>query len=847
MPEPVTDDSSLKPHVSIWHHAASAALIFGFIALGALRLNDCDLFNPDSPRYLIYAQSLAETCQYRAIDTPGAPLYTWRPPGLPILLAPVLRFLPYDVVAAKWVVLLCGGLLLWTVHALVSTTSGRWRGPLMVSVVGSSPVFLSLATEVLTEVPYALGTLAVVYGLGRWDTQTGTARKRAYLYALLAVSFTPIIRTIGVAIVAASAGWSLISRRRWMFLPAIAVAISGLVWLAMRSRLAPGSNYAGSLIQNIREQGVMAVASEAIATLGFYASALPGVVFPGLTSGQPFYAPMIVGSFPLLENFSLVSGMLTTVFVFVALLGLWRQRAHGGLIALLYLPLYIGCLAIWPWRHERFLWPLIPLLWTFFPAGCAVIGRVMSKRTQVAVRSLIAAALVALCGWQINGDMSLVSTNQRFLADRDAFFQNEAPGFYFSDWRLAGRWIKENTPAHSRLLSWQAAVGGTAHRFQRRVQFETLDPAKIRSQISSFPARYLVISHCQFGLGFGWQQVFADPEFSLTPVYNDRGVVILEVSPNLTGAIDSASYSKWVDKQRQQLDQVLSQHPDRTDLIIRKADLLQEQGDNSQAIDLLKELTERGVITVKVCSSLGWLYFSEGQYELAIQFLDHARRLPNAEPIAQSLAEGIQLAQKRMTQTSDPSLEEKSDRAIRRIQNQVSSLQFAAAEREVDQVLEKSPDHAAANYWRGYLWHLHGELEKAESAYDRAATLGFSEASTKLQLLRLARTVAQESNSTFAGDDSEGAKSLQRHLELARMLAEQGWPGRSISVLESARKRFGDRPEILVPLAEHYLKFARPEQSLPLLKIAQEAWPHEKSVRQALTVVEGTLREPQFP
>ena len=116
-----------------------------------------------------------------------------------------------------------------------------------------------------------------------------------------------------------------------------------------------------------------------------------------------------------------------------------------------------------------------------------------------------------------------------------------------------------------------------------------------------------------------------------------------------------------------------------------------------------------------------------------------------------------------------------------------------------------------------------------------------------MQLLRLARTVAQESNSTFAGDDSEGTKSLQRHLELARLLAEQGWSGRSITVLESARKRFGDRPEILVPLAEHYLKFARPEQSLPLLKIAQEAWPHEKSVRQALTVVEGTLREPQFP
>ncbi|MEI8380493.1 MAG: tetratricopeptide repeat protein [Planctomycetota bacterium] len=847
MSELVTHDSSTTFRVSIWHHAATVVLVFGFIALGWLRLNDCDLFNPDSPRYLIYAQSLAETGQYRAIDTPGAPLYTWRPPGLPILLAPVLRFLPYDVVAAKWVVLLSGALLLWAVHAIASMTRGGWSGPLMVAAVGSSPMFLSLATEVLTEVPYALGTLAVVYGLGRWDFKDGTVRKRAFLCALVAVAFTPIIRTIGVAMVAAAAGWSLLNRRRWMFLPAIVVAVSGLVWLALRSRLAPGTNYAGSLIQNIREQGLMAVLTEAIATLGFYASVLPGVAFPGLTSGQPFYAPMVVGPLPQLENFGLVAGILTTIFAFVGVLGFWQQRARGGLVVLMYLPLYVGCLSIWPWRHERFLWPLLPFLWAFFPSGCAAVGQFIPAKMRVACGYLIAALLVGLSGWQVNGEMSLVTTNQRFSANRDEFSRSEAPGFYFSDWRLAGRWIKENTPANSRLLAWQAAVGGTAHRFQRRVQFETLDPEKIRSQISSFPARYLVIANCQFGLGFGWQQVFADPEYKLTPVYNDRGVVVLEVSPNLTGTIDSAAYRKWVDEQRLELDRVLSQHPDRTDLLIRKADLLQEQGDNQQAIDVLKDLNQRGVITVKVCSSLGWLYLTEGQYELASQFLELARGLPNAEPVAQSLAEGAELARERMNQASDLSLDESHERSIRRIRSRVTSLQFPTAEREVNLILEKSPDHVAAIYWRGYLWHLIGDLEKAEAAYDRAARLGSTDAAGKRHLLRLARTVAEESNSTLVEEASEGSKKLQQHLELAKLYTEQGWSGRSITVLEGARMRFGDRPEILVPLAELYLKFARPDQALPLLKIAHEAWPHEKSVRQALAVVEGALREPQFP
>lgn len=109
----------------------------------------------------------------------------------------------------------------------------------------------------------------------------------------------------------------------------------------------------------------------------------------------------------------------------------------------------------------------------------------------------------------------------------------------------------------------------------------------------------------------------------------------------------------------------------------------------------------------------------------------------------------------------------------------------------------------------------------------------------------LSLTVAEESTSTSAENDS--TKKLQRHLELAKLYTEQGWSGRSITVLEDARKRFGDQPEILVPLAELHLKFARPDQALPLLKIAHEAWPHEKSVRQTLAVVEGALREPRFP
>ena len=850
MVEQTIDTAATVPRVAIWQHGVTAVLVLGFIAAGWLRLNDCDLFNPDSPRYLIYAQSLADSGQYRAIDTPGAPLYTWRPPGLPILLAPVLKFLPYDIVAAKCVVLIAAALLLLTVHALVSSTRGGWSGPLMVAVVGSSPMFLSLATEVLSEVPYALGILAVIYWLGRWtDSTDNSPRWTAYSGALMVLAFTPIIRTVGVALVVAAGLWSLTTRRRWRFLPAVAVAAAGLGWLAWRSRLAPGSNYAGSLLQSIREHGIPHVVADALRTLSYYASAVPGVLLPGLTNEQPFYAPMAIGPLPSLTVPGVLVATLAWTIIAMALAGLWQQRGRAGIVSLLYVMLYCACLAIWPWRHERFLWPLVPLLWAFFPAGCRWAATAFPLQSRRIALPTVVVGLLALTGWQAYGDAALIATNQRFLADRDAFYTREAPGFYFSDWRQAGRWIHDNTPAHARILSWQAATGGTAHRFQRRVQFETLMPEKVRQQIASFPARYLVVTSAQFGLGFGWQQTFADPGCTLTVVYQNRDVAILEVSPNRNGAVSRTGYAEWIQSQRIALDAVLQQHPERLDLMIRKADLLQEVGEDSQAIQLLEGLVQRGVVTVRVCSALGWLYFSDQQYARAAEYLDLARGLPNAEPVAESLADGARRARERMVDSTDESLEKSIERSLRRIQNQVAGLNLAKAEREVDGLLAKAPDHGALNYWRGYLHHLFGETELAEKCYEAALRGGSDEARGKLLLLRLERAVAQSSAAVVNIDGASepiDPTTMAAHVRLAKLYDEHGWSGRALAKLESARLTFGDQPEILSQLADLYFRFARPEEAAPLYRLAQEAWPHEKSLRQGQAAAEGALRKPRF-
>ena len=272
----VSERPHATPRVSIWHHLCSAILIGLFAWAGAMRLNDCDLFNPDSPRYLIYAQGMLNQGEYRAIDVPGQPLYSWRPPGHSLLLTPALMFRPYDVVAAKVMVLLTGALLLLAVHALAVLHGGRWSGPLAVALTGSSPVMLVLSTEVLSEVPYALAVLALLYWLGRVAEQheisnshtvqsaerldyssrvaekpeiSNTLRFAAIFVVLM---WLPAIRTVGVSLIVAVGLWSLVSRWRLPYLLSAALAGGSIYWRAQHGRASGGDNYAASLFDGLR-------------------------------------------------------------------------------------------------------------------------------------------------------------------------------------------------------------------------------------------------------------------------------------------------------------------------------------------------------------------------------------------------------------------------------------------------------------------------------------------------------------------------------------------------------------------------------------------------------------------
>ena len=135
---------------------------------GVLRLNSLQMFTPDSSGYLAGARALVTLRGYVQLDHPESPPVTLRPPGLCLLLMPIALFLPYNVVAAKLLIIASGLVLGCFVYLFVRQSCGEERqgevsGLLVAAIVTLSPYTLMYSTEVLSEVPYAAACVVAIY------------------------------------------------------------------------------------------------------------------------------------------------------------------------------------------------------------------------------------------------------------------------------------------------------------------------------------------------------------------------------------------------------------------------------------------------------------------------------------------------------------------------------------------------------------------------------------------------------------------------------------------------------------------------------------------------------------
>lgn len=341
----------------------------------------------DQARYAVLARTLAG---FRYVDAylPDPAVHQLYPPGYPALLAlwGTIVGWRYDLLVALSVACSTGALAL--AAAMIRRRWAALPAVLTLAVLAVSPEAVQMAGLISSEPPFMLATLL---GLALVEAD----RPRRAVGAAVSAIAAGLVRTAGVTFAGALAlEWML--RRRWraaaLFALAAGLTVGGwLAWTALAPTQHIGTSYIADLTRVTETAGhsgeERAPAGMAITLARRVADQVPQYLAIDIPLSLPL--PTLPGT--VLDNLA-IAGLVTISLVLgiVVMMRRWR-------VAALYLVAYAAMLAVWPWRHARFLVPILPLIVLGVLTGFGALARAVRPRWETAAM-LALAAFVAVTG-----------------------------------------------------------------------------------------------------------------------------------------------------------------------------------------------------------------------------------------------------------------------------------------------------------------------------------------------------------------------------------------------------------------------------------------------------------------
>ena len=312
----------------------------------------------DDATYVILAQSIRDG-GYNERFRVDQPVHNMYPPAYPAALA--LWGLPFGD-AYDWLVLLSvlastGALALMflTVRRVVDERIAL----LSLLPLALNPEMIHYAGTIASEAPFALLAMTSMYLLAREKVEARTLG-----LATAAVIVGALTRSIGITLLASIWIWTVMQRRwkaaAWI---AVASALTVGIWMAW-TVLSPEQYIGKSYIAD-----ALAYRNARFSPLELFIRRIAGTVpFYGMR-GLPW--ALAVPTIPDTAVDNAVLGIVTIVGIAAGILTL-RMRWR---LAVIYLLVYAVLLAVWSWKMERFLVPVLPVLVPVLLTGLWSLGK----------------------------------------------------------------------------------------------------------------------------------------------------------------------------------------------------------------------------------------------------------------------------------------------------------------------------------------------------------------------------------------------------------------------------------------------------------------------------------------
>ncbi|QDT27890.1 hypothetical protein Enr10x_32260 [Gimesia panareensis] len=836
-------------------------LLVVFAGLAVARFNQFYFYNPDSGDYVLMARGLIEHQEYRQFDRPGEPYFTLRPPGMSVLLIPAALIAPYDVIAAKVTVLITALFMIWIFYSFAwrliqkedpepseNRSPLQWSVLLVSLVLLTNPYILLYSTIVMSEMPFMACTLAVLYLFSAGD-ENWSLGKLACLTGLLV--FLPFLRTIGVAMILAVGLWAVVSRKRWICLIPAGLALGATVLWMIRNSQYKSISYSSIAVEEMKNSGIVGTAISMLNRLLVHFEGLFQKLFPGMPGTVPEYGGLLSGEYHFLPGSSVIYSLASVIVLLLAFAGMLKCWQRGGAVSFLYLCLSFGVLSLWPWMQTRFSLPLLPVVLVFVPAGLFYIGESLLCQRAVLKKVLAAGGLVGVFCLLLSQswvDANLISTNHLMKTESEEELANEDLIMFASDFVKAGEWLNQHTAPHARVLTRRGEVSTSSHRFQRRFYFEPSNIEQLHQAIQAIGPCYLVSYGKYTNDMFPRYLLDDDLIYRMTPVYEESGIVVIEVKPNYEGTVREQYFRKA--ESMELARKRLARYPRRISVCMNYLNQLMKAEEYDEIIAFISDLELQGMNDARFMGTLGWAYLGKHEYDRALEEFARASRTPGQKQIRSTLASGIKLALKRQ-------------KAVRESQGKVqfekpeSYLKIAAnmwklemfdktdlyAQKVLDSKLSTPAERDEAHVWLARLALIHGKTDQAVQELNAVKDSNNEAAQNILERIKLEKNIAASLDSD---SDLQSSKLSEPILKLVALYEDQGVPGKALGLLQQAHARLPADQPILKELARLQLFYHLLDAAEDSYRSLQAASPEDQDIQAALEKITKYRETPRY-
>ncbi|HKP76024.1 MAG TPA: hypothetical protein VJT67_10810 [Longimicrobiaceae bacterium] len=427
--------------------ALVVAVLHGLLALVAF--NPSPFTGGDNGAYYALARSLAERHNYLSLWEPHTPAHTIYPPVYPAVLALLWLLGLHGWIVMKEVVLVSSVVAVGLSYLWLRRTTSPAIAAGAALLLAISPGVLELSHLELSDVPaWALTMLALwasthVAGAPERDGEADARRHRLWLGVMITGAVLGnFTRSAGLPLVVAAMAW-LALRRRWKDLAALAAVFLPLFFLWwLWGKLHGGLSYTGYLWAVDPYQPVMGTvdAKAMLARFGDNIARYAGTHLPVLLSweGEHRYG-------------------LGAPVLLLAIAG-WARRLRKPGLAEVWVPLYVGLLLLWPatWSGERFLLPLLPLLFCYAAEVLRDLGARLRRPIAATLVPLAATVAVLIVGFPgVAGVLQAGRVCSREYAAGDPF---PCMGPEYHDFLLLAAMTRGRLPPAASVLSRKATL-----------------------------------------------------------------------------------------------------------------------------------------------------------------------------------------------------------------------------------------------------------------------------------------------------------------------------------------------------------------------------------------------------